>query len=143
MPKYAGRGVFSRALLSKIFPKKNKRSDDECWELEHFIGFVMQGCPELGDLKHWADYCKFCAEYSIPAINRRGEGSPVWNMWLAQADPMNDKWPVVEKRGGQAVWAWFEKSMQVGEWVPVGEECPVTKRLVPFKNGYFKAVPLE
>ena len=126
MTKYANNGAFSRAHLSKMFAKKNKRPDEECWALEHFIANVMTGCG--WDLKHWADYCMFCSEFKIPAINRRGEGSPVWTAWFEGANPGEDKWPVVEKRGETIVWTWFEKSMQVADWVPIGEACPLTKR---------------
>ena len=47
-----------------------------------------------------------------------------------------------EKREENVVVAWFQKSMLISDWVPVGEPCPFTKKIVPWKNGWFKSVPL-
>ena len=38
--------------------------------------------------------------------------------------------------------AWFKQSMLVSEWMPVDQPCPITKMLVPFKNGFYKSVPI-
>ena len=65
-----------------------------------------------------------------------------WNMWFAASNPEEDRWCVVEKRDSVPMWSLFQKSMRISEWVTLEEESPVTKRLIPFKNGYFKAVPL-
>ena len=158
--KYAGNGVFSRKRLSKIFAKKNARTDAECWELEHFVGNVMSGCG--WDLKCWNDYARFCSKNTIPGTPvwvpsrpeeyKPDEGSPVWIRWFEQADPKNDKWPVIKgmdcRRSSmdpknEPVWTWFQRGMRIADWVPITADCPVTKQLVPFKNGYYKAVAIE
>jgi hypothetical protein len=93
----------------------------------------MSGCG--WDLKYFGDLCSFMKEFGVGPVHFRN--------WFAAHNEEDPTWVVIEKQSGETVWSWFHKGLQVGEWVPVGEPCPVTKKLIPTKNGYFKVVPIE
>ena len=132
MVKYAGNGRLDRRVLNRGFGQTNARPDDECWELEALIINTMSGCG--WDCKGVYDFLMFSKEFNIP-----------WSVWRHVREgsvPTGGKSAVFEKRDGVPMWTWFEKSMQIAEWVAVDQDCPVTKKLVPFKNGFFKTQPL-
>ena len=132
MTKYAGNGRLNRRYLSWLFGKKTGRPDDECWKLERFVHDTLAGngwrCRGFDDLMDF--------------MRAFGVNYPNWPVWLAGSDKDADRWAVMEKQGDVHMWAWFEKSMRIGEWTAMNEDCAVTMRLVPFKNGFFKAEPL-
>ena len=133
MVKYAGNGKLSRTNLNTIFGKKTGRPDEECWELDRFVCNTMSGCG--WDVRGWEDVLEFMNEFGLFRQSR-------WNMWKDGANPDEGMWAVVEKKDGTPRWAWFQKGMRISEWAPLSEDSPVTKKLVPFKNGYFKSVPV-
>ena len=144
--KYVGNGRFDRRILNLAFGQKNARPDAECWELEAFVVNTM--CGNGWDCKGVLarlDFIVFCEEFGIRLWPSRvgGEYQPtVWPRWLGGSAPEEDKWAVVEKRDGVTMWCWFQKSMQISDWVPLDQDSLVTKKVVPFKNGFFKSVPL-
>ena len=137
MVKYARDGTLDRRILNRLFGQKNARPDAECWDLEAFIRNTMSGCG--WDMKERQHFWEFCTTFGIQVAV-----SPQWRVWFEGSDPEDDKWAVIEKNGDDpARWAWFHKSMMVSEWSPMGDPSPITKKLVPFKNGYFKSVPID
>ena len=132
MVKYAGEGSFSRRDLNWLFGRKTGRPDAECWELEGFVISTMMG-------NSWD--CK-CLRDAMDFMNEFGVHVTTWRRWLAGSDKDADRWAVVEKPDGVPKWTWFEKSMRIGEWTAMHEECAVSMRLVPNKNGFFKTEPL-
>ena len=130
--KYSQHGKLNRRDLSKWFDNKSGRSDKECFELEAFIGNVLCGCG--WDFKERFDFLKFNAEFGISYVS--------WRMWFSESEPESDKWPVVELHDSRPMWTWFQHSMQIGEWTVLNETCKITKKLIPFKNGFFKAEPI-
>ena len=136
MVKYAGNGRLDRRLLNRCFGQKNARPDAECWDLEAFVVNTMSGCG--WDCRSGYDLLMFCKEFDITLYARPN----IWFRWFAGSAPKEDKWAVVEKRDGVPMWCWFQKSMMLGEWVTLDQDCVVTKKIVPFKNGFFKTVPL-
>ena len=131
--KYAGKGALNRGLLNSLFGRKVRRPDAECWELEGFVANTMSGCGWR--LRYVDELLEFDREFDILPGK--------WKSWHENSDPEDGKWVVIEKQDGKAVWTWFHKDLQVGAWVGITEPCPVTKTLVPTKNGYFKTVPKE
>ena len=99
-------------VLNKMFGK-GKRSDEECWALEHFLINLMSGCG--WDCRSARDFLMFRKDFlpMPPAL------SQVLQRWFEgnQQDPAS--WPVVEKRDGEPMWAWFKDNVRVSEWACV------------------------
>ena len=136
MVKYARNGRLGRRFLSSVFGK-SKRTDAECWALENFIVNMMSGCG--WDCKGPYDLLMFRKEF-LPVMTFRD----ILQRWFegSNLEDGDGKWPIVEKHDGTPMWAWFANSMRISEWAPVNEDSPVTMKLVPSKNGFFKSVPL-
>jgi len=134
--KYSRDGRLTRRILSRLFGKKNARPDEECFQLEAFVVNTMSGCG--WDMRHEGDVMRFGEEFGFPIWSF----NQPWARWMEGSSEEEHRWAVVEKRNGVAMWAWFQKAMLISEWAPVGEDTPVTKKLVPFKNGFFKTEPL-
>ena len=103
--------MFGYRLVNKMFGKE-KRTKEEVTKLERFVGNLMCGCG--WDCKGPMDFLMFRKEFlplSFPAILQQ---------WYE--DHGEDRWPVVEKQDGEAVWAWFEKGIRVTEWVNFSKE---------------------
>ena len=135
--KFAGNGLLKRGDLNWLFGKKVGRSDKECWALTDFVVNTMAG--HGWRMRSLFELFEFCKSYGFV-------GNRMFRMWYIQANQNEDQtvdernWPVCEKRGDSVVWTWFQNSMRIADWVPITDECPITKKLVPFKNGYLKAV---
>ena len=41
----------------------------------------------------------------------------------------------MEKQCDTMVWTWFKNSRQMGDWVPLGEPCPIVYKLVAREDG--------
>ena len=140
--KFAGKGPLTRGQLNWLFGRKVGRPDKECWALTNFVVNTMSG--HGWRMRHISELCEFSKEYGFSQRTH-----VMWRKWYAQANHQEGQtveecaWPVCERRGDAVVWTWFKHSMQVADWVPITDDCPFTKTLVPFKNGYFKAVPIE
>ena len=140
--KFAGKGPFNRRELNWLFGKKVRRPDKECWELTDFVTNTVSGMGWR--MRSFGELCEFATDYGFATTIFRS-----FRKWYAQANHQEGQtvdeknWPVCERRGDAVVWTWFKHSMQVADWVPITDDCPFTKTLVPFKNGYFKAVPIE
>ena len=134
--KYSKDGRLGRRVLNRLFGQKNARPDEECFEKEAFVINMMSGCG--WDVRDQRDVMQFGRQFGFPFWSN----DQPWNKWLLASNPDKGRWVVVEKRGSVPMWTLFEKSMQISEWALVGENSPVTKKLVPFKNGYFKTVSL-
>ena len=140
--KYAGNYLMTRSTLNNIFGKKTKRPDAECIVKDDFAVNTIMGCGfDFRGRNPTCDYYDFLKHFNYKITPE------VWNRLLAQHESAGSDpelcWPVFEKRADNVVVAWFQKSMLISEWVPVDQPCPITKKLVPFKNGYFKAVPIS
>ena len=126
--KYAGN---CRLFLNTIFEKKSRRPDDACWELEDFVVAVMCGTDFGGDVRHAGDVYRFMGETSVTP--------EIWQNWYEQFHAFLatgiKRWPVVEKQGENIVWTWFQNSRQMGDWVPLGQPCPITWKLVKRGDG--------
>jgi hypothetical protein len=138
--KFAGKARLNRRDLSWLFGKKTRRPDKESWDLYEFVCNVMAG--HGWRMRGFWEFTEFCKSFGF------GSNTPsIWRKWYAQfqAQPQDGEqcFPVCEKRGDAIVWTWFKNSMRIAEWVPIQEDCPITMKLVPFKNGYFKAVPIS
>ena len=122
--KYARDSRLGRRFLNRIFGKVNRRPDEQCWDLEAFIRNVMMGIDLAGDVRHAGDVHRFNMDAGVtPAV---------WQGWFANKE---NGWPVVEKQGDSYVWTWFQTSRQMGEWVPLGEPCPIVFKLVAREDG--------
>ena len=139
MVKFAGNSRLTRKDLNKIFGTKVSRPDAECFELDAFVVNFAMGSGR--DIKGFWDVLDLNDDYNhtlTPAV---------WNSWFEQHTAAGGEddakcWPVVENRHGNVVVGWFQRSMLISDWVAIGEPNPFTKKLIPFKNGYFKAVDL-
>jgi len=123
--KFAGNGRLNRRDLNRFFGKKKARPDEECWRMDAFLVNTMSGCG--WDLKWVHDLCLFLKEYNIPNSKIQS--------WFAQHDEKDPTWVVVEKQNDKVVWTWFKSSRQLGPWVTLDEDCPVTFKLVPREGG--------
>ena len=144
--KFAGNAPLGRRDLNQMFGAVLARPDDQCWELMAFVDNVMAGMGWR--VRSHRDVCAFAQEFGVNRF-------VCFRKWYEQSDhqpgqTVDEKlWPVCEKVEDGGRWTWYKNSMRLAEWVPTTlnmqdwVECPVTKKLVPFKNGYFKAVPLE
>ena len=139
--KYAGNYRMTRTILNSIYGKKKGRPDAECIEKDLFAVATISGSGfDFRGRNPRFEYYEFHKHFNFKITPE------VWNRLLEQQKSSShpeDCWPVFEKRDDTVVVAWFEKSMLISEWVPAGQPCPFTKKLVPFKNGYFKSVPIE
>lgn len=124
--KYSKNAVLSRKTLSVIFTKKNKRPDAECWELENFVVSTVARF----DLEK-PNFTVTHAGDVYELVCTCGVTPKVWQQWFAQRQ---NGWPVVKQQNGISVWAWFQSSHQMGEWVAVGELCPIIYTLVRRKD---------
>ena len=140
--KYAGNYRMTRTILNRIFGKKTKRPDAECIEKDNFAVNTIMGCGfDFKGRNPGFEYYEFQKYYEFKITPE------VWNRLLAQHKSAGSDpglcWPIFEKREDNVVVAWFQNSMLISEWIPVDQPCPITKKLVPFKNGYFKSVPIR
>jgi len=131
--KFAGNARLNRHNLNSAFGKKNKRPDEECFRMDAFLVNTLTGCGL--DVKDFYDVFKFMVEYGVtPAHFRR---------WFALHDEKDPTWVVVEKQNEKTLWTWFKHSCQVGPWVALDEDCPVTFKLVPREGGGYTKELIE
>ena len=119
--RYNG-AIFDRRMLSKWFGKKNKRPDDECWELEWFIRNTL--CGSDWEVKCWGDICDWNQKYGTDYLKRLPE-------WYAE-HKASGSWPVIETQDDETVWAYFSGGTKVkdSDWAPVVfiPDCPFLNR---------------
>ena len=102
--------IFDRNLLSRWFGQKNKRPDDECWELEHFVRNFVCGCG--WDLKYWGDWCDFLQIFGRGVYKRLPH-------WFAENKKDNNVWAVIEKQEDLTMEAYFKDGLRDTEWIEV------------------------
>ena len=131
--KFAGNGRLNRRELNWMYGKKIGRPDEECWRMDAFLVNTMSGCS--WDLKYFGDLLVFMKEYGVTPAHFRS--------WFALHNEDDPTWVVVEKQNEKVVWTWFKHSRQMGPWVAIGEDCPVTHKLVPCEGGGYTKELIE
>jgi hypothetical protein len=131
MVKFAGNGRLKRTHLNHVFGKKVARPDEECWAMERFLVSTVGGC-DWNDIRCIGDLGQFMKEFGVTPVH--------FQRWFAQHDEKDPTWVVIEKQDGKPVWTWFKASRQMGPWVAIGEECPLTFKLVKNENGRYDKV---
>ena len=119
MVKYTGNCILGRRLLSGLFGKTfiERTPDAECWELENFVDDVMR-------VQLLMSVYRF--------INTPGVTPAMWQHWF---NHKANGLPVVEKQGATMMWTWIKSSRQMGDWVPLGQSCPIVYQLVEREDG--------
>ena len=139
MVRYAGNCRLGRRFLNRVFGKVAKRPDEACWELESFVVNVICGIDFGGDVHDEWDVYRFNEVLLLDSpdlVTRQ-----IWQHWFANKA---NGWPVVEKQGDIMAWTWFENSRQMGDWVPIGQPCPIVFKLVERADGKgFNKVRIE
>jgi hypothetical protein len=121
--------VLNRGDLNWIFGKKTGRPDAECWEMQNWLRDTIAG-SDVGlsgyfYIQGFGDVAEFMRTCGIT--------QEVLRKWFAQR--RGSYWVVVEKQNDAYVWSWFTHSRQMGEWKPIGEDCPIIYKLVPREDG--------
>ena len=136
--KYSRDCRLGRNYLNRLFGKVVRRPEEQCWELEWFVINVISGIDFGGDVRHAGDVHRFNIEMGTGVGRRTRE---IWKHWFENKET---GWPVVEKQDGNMVWTWFKNSRQMGDWVPLGEPCPIVYKLVKREDGKgFNKVRIE
>ena len=127
--KYSRDSRLGRNYLNRLFGKVNRRPEEQCWELEAFVINVICGIDFGGDVRHAGDVHRFNIEMGT------GVGMKTQEIWEHWWENRKTGWPVVEKQGDTMVWTWFQSSRQMGDWVPLGQPCPIVYKLVAREDG--------
>ena len=142
MVKYAGNCRLGRRFLNRIFGRVNKRPDAECWVLERFVLGTVEGCDV--DCSISLQERNFLGVPDGGNVLRFHKETGAGHMWQHWFEHKANGWPVVEKQGDRMVWTWFRRSRQMGDWVALGQSCPLVYQLVEREDGKgFNKVRIE
>ena len=135
----------NRRLLTTIFgrdPSWPIRPDNVCIELDTFAvevimgsGFEFRGRSPTSEFREFHNYYD---KQITPIIWNR-----IFEQYKANDKTLGDCHPVFEFRNKIVSVCWFQRSMEISDWTDIKEPCPITKKLVPFKNGFYKSVLIE
>ena len=117
--------VFDRKTLNRIFGRKGRQSDGECWKLHEFIVGTIIGSGY--ECKVWRDFCVFQQTFKAPAASRRGQQSLIAKLYDERTTRGTDCWPVfqvkdIKNEAGDIVttsqeYGWFQNGMRVSDWI--------------------------
>ena len=105
--KHQGARLSRRILNGRFGKPAVKRTDEQCWELEHYVRNTM--CGNSWDLHGPLELAMFNQEFQCGTM---------WRSWWEER-PDAESWVVIEKQNNVPMWCWFRNFRKSSEWTPV------------------------